>query len=38
VTVQLIDVATGFQRWSERYDRQMADIFDVQDEIARDRR
>ena len=35
VTVQLIDVATGFQRWSERYDRQMADIFDVQDEIAR---
>jgi serine/threonine-protein kinase len=35
VTVQLVDVATGFQRWSERYDRQMADIFDVQDEIAR---
>ena len=35
VTAQLIDVATGFQRWSERYDRQMADIFDVQDEIAR---
>ena len=27
--------ATGFQRWSERYDREMADIFDVQDEIAR---
>jgi len=35
VTVQLVDVATGFQRWSERYDRQLADIFDVQDEIAR---
>jgi serine/threonine-protein kinase len=35
VTVQLVDVATGFQRWSERYDRQMEDIFDVQDEIAR---
>ena len=35
VTVQLVDVATGFHRWSERYDRQMTDIFDVQDEIAR---
>jgi serine/threonine protein kinase/Flp pilus assembly protein TadD len=35
VTVQLVDVANGFQLWSERYDRQMADIFDVQDEIAR---
>jgi tetratricopeptide (TPR) repeat protein len=35
VTAQLVDVATGFQRWSERYDRQMDDIFDVQDEIAR---
>ncbi len=35
VTVQLIDVANGFQLWSERYDREMADIFDVQDEIAR---
>ena len=35
VTVQLVDVANGFQLWSERYDREMADIFDVQDEIAR---
>jgi serine/threonine protein kinase/tetratricopeptide (TPR) repeat protein len=35
VTVQLIDVNNGFQLWSERYDRQMEDIFDVQDEIAR---
>ena len=35
VTVQLVDVAKGFQLWSERYDREMADIFDVQDEIAR---
>ena len=35
VTAQLVDVTTGFQRWSERYDRQMADIFDVQDEISR---
>jgi len=35
VTAQLIDVANGFQLWSERYDRELADIFDVQDEIAR---
>jgi len=35
VTVQLIDVKNGFQLWSERYDRKMEDIFDVQDEIAR---
>jgi tetratricopeptide (TPR) repeat protein len=32
---QLVDAANGFQLWSERYDRQIADIFDVQDEIAR---
>ena len=35
VTVQLVDAADGFQLWSERYDRELADIFDVQDEIAR---
>jgi serine/threonine protein kinase/tetratricopeptide (TPR) repeat protein len=35
VTVQLVDVAKGSAIWSERYDREMADIFDVQDEIAR---
>jgi TolB-like protein/Flp pilus assembly protein TadD len=35
VTVQLVDVSNGFRLWSERYDRQMEDIFDVQDEIAR---
>ena len=35
VTVQLVDAAKGFQLWSERYDRQMEDIFEVQDEIAR---
>jgi len=35
VTVKLVDVANGFQIWSERYDREMADIFDLQDEIAR---
>jgi serine/threonine protein kinase/tetratricopeptide (TPR) repeat protein len=35
VTVQLVDARNGFQLWSERYDRQMEDIFAVQDEIAR---
>jgi TolB-like protein/Tfp pilus assembly protein PilF len=35
VTVQLVDAANGFHLWSERYDRQMEDIFEVQDEIAR---
>jgi eukaryotic-like serine/threonine-protein kinase len=35
VTVQLVDAKNGFQLWSKRYDRQMEDIFEVQDEIAR---
>jgi TolB-like protein/Flp pilus assembly protein TadD len=35
ITVQLSDVANGFQLWSERYDRELNDIFDVQDEIAK---
>jgi TolB-like protein/Flp pilus assembly protein TadD len=35
ITVQLSDVADGFHMWSERYERQLKDIFDVQDEIAK---
>src|SRR5215472_11916245 len=35
VTAQLITAADGSHLWSERYDRQMEDIFDVQDEISR---
>lgn len=35
VTVQMVDANNGFQLWSERYDRQMEDVFDMQDEIAR---
>jgi TolB-like protein len=35
VNVQLVDVASGYQLWSERYDREMQDVFAVQDEIAR---
>jgi adenylate cyclase len=34
VTVQLIDADTGQHVWAERYDREMADIFDLQDEIV----
>jgi len=34
VTVQLINASDGYQIWSERYDRQMKDIFDIQDEIT----
>ena len=34
VMVQLIDVENGYSIWSERYDREMADVFDVQDEIV----
>jgi TolB-like protein/DNA-binding SARP family transcriptional activator len=35
VTAQLIDAATGHQVWAERYDRSLADLFDIQDEITR---
>ena len=35
ITVRLSDVANGFQLWSERYDRSLSAIFDVQDEIAK---
>ena len=34
VTAQLIKVADGFHLWSERYDREIADVFAIQDEIA----
>jgi len=34
ITVQLINAADGYHVWSERYDRQIQDIFDVQDEIT----
>ena len=35
ITVQLTDVRNGFQLWSERYDRDLDDVFAIQDEIAR---
>jgi serine/threonine-protein kinase len=34
VTAQLIDAAGGHHIWSERYDRELTDVFAVQDEIA----
>jgi adenylate cyclase len=34
VSVELVDVATGFQIWSGRYDRAMDDVFAIQDEIS----
>ena len=35
VTAQLINVADGFHLWSHTYEREMKDVFAVQDEIAR---
>jgi len=34
ISVQLIDVADGNNLWSERYDREMTDVFEIQDEIS----
>ena len=34
ITAQLINAADGYHLWSERYDREMKDIFDIQDEIT----
>lgn len=34
ITAQLINTADGYHLWSERYDREMKDVFDVQDEIT----
>ncbi len=35
ISAQLVDVGADSLLWSERYDREMADVFEVQDEIAR---
>lgn len=34
VTVQLIDVASGYHKWSQRFERKFGDVFAIQDEIA----
>ena len=35
ITAQLVSVVDGYQLWSERYDRQLEDVFEIQDEIGR---
>ena len=35
VTAQLIDGLSGHHLWSERYDRKMKELFDLQDEITK---
>jgi TolB-like protein/Tfp pilus assembly protein PilF len=34
ITAQLVDVQNGFHLWSDKYDREMKDIFEIQDEIS----
>jgi adenylate cyclase len=34
ITAQLIDATTGYHRWSENYDRDLSDVFALQDEIT----
>src|SRR5262249_35686290 len=34
ITVQLIDVASGYHKWSRRFERELGDVFALQDEIA----
>lgn len=36
ITAQLLDSATGHHVWAERYDRNLDDIFELQDEITRE--
>ncbi len=34
ITAQLVNVADGYQLWSDRYDREMEDVFAIQDDIS----
>ncbi|HEV7122950.1 MAG TPA: hypothetical protein VGN24_05920 [Rhodanobacter sp.] len=34
INVQLIDAHTGYQRWSEKYDRKLTNIFAIEDDIS----
>ena len=34
ITAELVNVSDGYHLWSERYDREMKDVFDIQDEIS----
>ena len=35
ITAQLIEVSTGFHLWSQKFDRELNDVFIIQDEIAK---
>ncbi len=35
ITTQLVETSTGHTMWAQRYDRELKDVFEVQDEIAR---
>ena len=35
ITAELVNANDGYQLWSQRYDRELEDIFEIQDEIAR---
>ena len=35
ITAQLIEVSSGFHLWSQKYDRELNDVFAIQDEIAK---
>jgi adenylate cyclase len=35
ITAQLIEVSNGFHLWSQKFDRELVDIFEVQDEISK---
>jgi non-specific serine/threonine protein kinase len=35
INAQLVDTRTDFPLWSERFDREMKDVFEIQDEMAR---
>jgi TolB-like protein/class 3 adenylate cyclase len=35
ISAQLVDSGTGAHRWAERYDRELKDVFAIQDELAR---
>ena len=36
ITAQLVEASTGFHLWSKKYDRELVDVFAIQDEIALD--
>jgi TolB-like protein len=35
ITVQLVDAASGYHRWSRRFEHELGDVFGIQDDIAR---